>query len=143
MTDETSDTDLNSRLKKIKYYRGAFLSDQIPDSKGNQNYYVVNMDSGKGHGTHWLGLLEFPDRIIYFDPYGFLPNQNVLKWIKSRNKPYFYNKTDVQGMNSTACGKIVKFFIQNVANGNNPNKIISHLAGEGFRAVDKEVERKF
>ena len=143
MSDETSDIDLNTHLKGVKNYRGAYLSDKIPNSPGDTNFYVVNMDSGKVSGTHWLSILEFPDKIYYFDPFGFPPNRNVLKWIKSRNKPYLYNSTDVQPINSTACGKYVKFLIANVAKGNDINSVISHLAKEGFQKSNKEVEQKF
>jgi hypothetical protein len=140
--DGLSNTDIDKSLSKIHGFRGSFACNDLPSAKGCGSY-VINLDKKGGEGTHWCTLFEELDRIVYVDPFGFPPNKAILKWIYSRGKPYYYNTTDIQALNSSKCGKYAIFLIKQHSKGNSIESIIDHLHGEGIRKSELEVKKKY
>ena len=70
--------------------------------KVKKGFYVINLASETAHngGTHWLSLYYSPENSFYFDPFGFISPKDVEK----RIIPYTYSISQIQDINSTACG---------------------------------------
>lgn len=80
---------------------------------------VVNLDSEKGLGTHWVAYFK-NDRIIkYFDSFGNLkPPIELMKYFKhkpSGNTKFIYNYDRYQNYNDINCGHLcLEFLMTNV-----------------------------
>src|ERR1700756_837069 len=122
MSNETSDSNLDSHLANNKSFRGAFSSDNLPFVERNSlQTYIVNLQPSNEGGSHWCTILEYPKQIYYIDPFGEPPPKNVLKWLKKKGKIFSYNTLDVQGLNSSACGKYCKYIISKASLGEKPD----------------------
>jgi hypothetical protein len=103
---ELSDTEINNHLKGYKLYKGCFGCLELSHIAIEKGVYIVNIDRDPhGQGTHWTLVSNLdPNRIIYFDSYGQVPNSNIYDFMTKANKPMFYNTTDYQAIRSQACG---------------------------------------
>jgi len=87
-------------------YKGCFARNKLPDTLFN-GYYVINLDEGSG--THWVCMSVRTDHIIYFDSFGFICPNEVLR-IKG-NREIYYSTHEIQNMNSVACGFYCIYFL--------------------------------
>ena len=80
---------------------GIFMKDELP-KKLKKGFYVVNLASNSDNngGTHWTTLYYSSADSFYFDAFGFIAPMEVDKRLKS----YVYNTSQIQDINSTACG---------------------------------------
>ena len=78
-------------------------------------FYIINLDSSKGKGSHWTVLYFHPLNSCYFDSFGFVPPLEV----EQKIKPYIYNDKDIQDFNSSACGWYCVAFIKFLHDKNN------------------------
>lgn len=81
-------------------------------------FVVINMqDEDDGGGTHWVSCFLKNGDLFYFDSYGIVPPQNVIKWMKEVSNNIYYNTSQIQSLTSTACGFYVLYFIQEIIEG--------------------------
>ena len=80
---------------------GIFMKDELP-KKLKKGFYVVNLASNTDNngGTHWVALYHSSIDSFYFDAFGFIAPMDIDKRLKS----YVYNTSQIQEINSTACG---------------------------------------
>ena len=80
---------------------GIFMKDELP-TRLKKGFYVVNLASNSDNngGTHWTTLYYSSADSFYFDAFGFIAPMEVDKRLKS----YVYNTSQIQDINSTACG---------------------------------------
>ena len=71
-------------------------------------FYIINLDTSKGNGSHWTCLYYHPLKSYYFDSFGFIPPVEVEDVII----PYTHNNKDIQDYNSDACGYYCIAFIK-------------------------------
>jgi hypothetical protein len=93
---EMMDILRNQRVK----FNGVYMKNELP-SKLKRGSYIINLQSSfDGNGTHWCAFYYDKPHSYYFDSYGFLAPVEV------HNKiiPYYYNDSEIQNIDSTACG---------------------------------------
>lgn len=98
-------------------FGGCFSRTNLPATL-QAKYYIVNLDSAGGPGTHWC-LLDNrrPNVCFYLDPFGFPPPEEVgVKMVKT-NKSLGYNDVDVQDLGSASCGWWCEYFAEEFATG--------------------------
>jgi hypothetical protein len=106
-------------------FGGCFSRDNLPlhlDSK----YYIVNLDSQSGPGTHWC-LLDNrrPHECIYCDSFGFPPPQEVAEKMQATGKHNLvYNDVDVQALGSEACGWWAEYFADKLGEGHDFRQVV-------------------
>ena len=66
---------------KIKHYRGNYMRDTLPNKIKQNECGVVNLDSIKGPGTHYVCYYKNKSTHIYFDSFGLPPPQELIKYI--------------------------------------------------------------
>ena len=99
----------NILLDKLGYatfgndYLGTNTSDNFPKYIKNNQCFILNTDSSKKPGTHWVGFYKINDKLYYYD--SFRRSKKELSKFWKNKRMYNANKTDRdQSYNETDCG---------------------------------------
>ena len=100
-----SNFDLIDWIKKlkIKHFRGVYSRDGLP-SKIGKECGIINLDDIQGPRTHWICYANINNVVEYFDPFGLIMPNEVLKYFKTANKPIVYSIGEIQNRNTVLCG---------------------------------------
>lgn len=95
----------------IPHFRGVFMRDRLPQCVRKVECGVVNLDSYRGSGTHWVAYYKSKNKSEYFDSFGNLqPPKEILDYLGSNVK---YNYKRQQKFKSFNCGHLcLKFLLQ-------------------------------
>ena len=91
----------------IKYFRGVFSRDDLPDRINEPEVGIINLDSKIGPGTHWVCYRndeEGGDLCEYFDPFGLIMPTEVLKYLQTSGEKIIYSTDEIQERDSVLCG---------------------------------------
>ena len=88
-------------------FRGVFAKDKLPCFK--YGAYVVNTDTSKDGGSHWVAIFATHDRFEYFDSYGGEPLPELKQWGKGRK--WAYNPIPLQSPFSAVCGQYCIYYL--------------------------------
>lgn len=96
---------------KIPYFRGVFMRDKLPRKARTIECGIVNLDSSKHDGTHWVAYAKLNEYCEYFDSFGDLkPPLELIKYFG--NRKIFYNYSKYQNFGTTNCGHLcIKYLI--------------------------------
>lgn len=77
--------ELEEKVKelKIKNFRGVFMRDTLPNKINVNEVGIVNLDSIKNSGTHWVCYCKNKDKRYYFDSFGLDPPIELQKYLGS------------------------------------------------------------
>ena len=100
------DIEKIAKIMRIPLAGIVMRNEKYPSAK--MKLLVINLDDITGPGTHWVGLIEFPERFIYFDSFGFDAPQEVSNFINS--KPLYYNNDVMQSIRTKNCGWFVLYW---------------------------------
>lgn len=92
---------------RSKYFKGVFSANSIDPLLKNQNCFsiICNLDNLGNKGTHFISIICFPRFVIYIDPLGFPCTVETINiFLKTLNKPIYFNLTQIQSINSKFCG---------------------------------------
>ena len=97
---------IESSLKKLSHFRGVFSRDNLPSKIKTNESGVVNLDSIKGPGTHWVCYYNNDDLkyVYYFDSYGLPPPEEAKKYFHTSGKQILYNTGEIQSLGTNLCG---------------------------------------
>lgn len=91
-------------------FRGVFMRDSLPTKPWKNEQMVVNLDSNKGDGTHWVCFSKKGNTVKYFDSFGNLqPPMEIGNYLKGAN--IYYNREQLQKWNSWNCGHLCLKFL--------------------------------
>jgi len=101
---------------KIPHFRGVYMRDSLPIG-GPRRYEaaIINLDSIKGVGTHWVAYRKNNYNVTYYDSFGDLPPPSELvHYLRSgreasRNIYYTYDRQ--QDFGSVWCGHLCLKFL--------------------------------
>ena len=101
-------------ILKIPYFRGVYMRDSLPLKINENETGVVNLDSIRGSGTHWVAYLKCGFDVEYFDSFGNLrPPIELKRYFNSG--PYTtnvtYNFLPKQKENTVNCGHLCLDFL--------------------------------
>lgn len=84
------------------------MRDQLPDKPFKKECGVINLDSSKNPGTHWVAYAKCSNYVEYFDSYGNLkPPEELVTYVGSN---IFYNYCNEQKTQPYICGHLcIKF----------------------------------
>ena len=97
--------EIDKIMTKYDNYRGTFSKDILPKTMKKNEATVVNLqDYFTGDGTHWVCIYndKKSDKVEYFDSFGLVPPNEVIKYMETTNKNIIYNDSQTQNMNSIA-----------------------------------------
>lgn len=96
---------------QIAHFRGVFSRDNLPKKPNNIECAVINLDTLRGRGTHWVSFFKNKNTVIYFDSFGDLPPPIELQtYLKGYN--ILYNYINYQNFNTFNCGHLCLEFLQ-------------------------------
>lgn len=101
--------------KNIKDFRGVFMRDNLPKKIKSKECGIVNLDSAKNIGSHWVAYIKKGNYAEYFDSFGNLrPPKELIKYLNTENIVYNYSR--FQKFNSVNCGHLCIQFLLNSEN---------------------------
>ena len=126
-----TDTDILEILHSYNIkINGIYQKDKLPN-KLLDGIIIVNLQSSvDGSGSHWSALFHSKECDLYYDAFGFISPEAIEDKI---NKSYYYNKRDIQNINSSSCGFYCIAFAKYIHNKKNKleafDKFISLFSG--------------
>lgn len=102
-------------LLGVKNFRGVYMRDALPTSPRKNETAIVNLDSARNAGTHWVCYRKTGAKVDYFDSYGNLrPPAELVGYLKrAADGPIAirYNYERKQGFDSVVCGHLCLEFL--------------------------------
>jgi hypothetical protein len=118
--------DIATKEINIKNFRGVFCSNTLPKQL-IQGSFIINMetdmdDKGKiNPGSHWIALyIDHHNQAVYFDSFGFEPNEYVKKYARKTGKKIAYSQKEIQDIKSECCGYYCLAFCKYMSSFNDP-----------------------
>lgn len=115
LTELLSNNDLEYYCKKLKIKLNAVLSkDLYRNLKPKEGAYIINLQSSSdGNGTHWTALYIFKSICMYYDPFGIIMPNSIIKFCQKYNSKIkiIYNIDQIQHIKSIYCGWYCLYFL--------------------------------
>ena len=120
---------------KIPNFRGVFMRDTLPHSPHENECGIVNFNTSKQTGSHWVCYFKKGNERIYFDSYGqvcLFEIQIYLKKPSEIDKQVIQRNTDiVQKPNTNICGHLCLYVLKSLNNGMTFRDVLNRLTMEG------------
>lgn len=88
------------------------MRDNLPKHPKSVECGIVNLDSSKNNGTHWVAYVKNKNYCEYFNSYGDLqPPLELKKYLCNHN--IFYNYSRYQKFNTVNCGHLCLKYLRN------------------------------
>lgn len=141
---ELSSIEIEAANKNDFSFGGCFSRDDLPKPLGTK-YYIVNLDSKGGSGTHWV-LVDNrrTNECIYFDSYGMPPPEEILARMTNTGKKLVYNDADLQELGSEQCGWWCEYVAEELGKGRSFREVVSFVQNQPNpdRYLEKVFNRK-
>lgn len=86
----------------LKKFRGVFMRDTLPEIRQKEEVGIVNLDTSKNIGTHWVCYKTDKNQLYYFDSFGLDPPSEIIKYLKSNTSNEIIISTfQIQKFNTT------------------------------------------
>ena len=117
----------------IKNLRGVFMRDNLPLVPQENECGIVNFNTTKQSGSHWVCYFKKGDERIYFDSYGQITLYEIQKYLKRPGeKEVIQRNTDViQPVGTSICGHLCLYVLKSLCEGLSFQDVLEHLIKEG------------
>jgi hypothetical protein len=112
----------NEKCKRI--FHGVYAADTLPKTFSKPAAFIVNTDKQDSPGQHWVAMyIDNIGNCEYFDSYGIPPYiPDHINFIRKHGKrSVVYNKSSLQGLDSSVCGHYACMYVLGKANNINVN----------------------
>ena len=115
----TSDSELSSYLTdifRIPQSHFHIVSRQslakLPLLK-HKHFVIINLDTERGAGTHWVTLIRLKNRLLYYDSFAIPCGLDVYRYAsRHKNCSLSYSDSSDQAKRSRQCGiYVIKFIV--------------------------------
>jgi hypothetical protein len=123
-------------------FEGVFPCDRLPVRVKYPSILVANTDPEAEKGEHWVAFCFDPQgNAEYFDSFGLPPSNCDLHDFYDRNGvTHNYNKTQLQGIESDACGHYCIAFLTNRVRGEPMQEIVDRYKGSKPGVNDQAIK---
>lgn len=88
------------------------MRDTLPKRPRRMECAIVNLDSSRNLGTHWVAYVKMNTYCEYFNSYGDLkPPSELIAYLKKFD--VFYNYVSYQKFNTVNCGHLCLKYLRN------------------------------
>ena len=89
----------------IKYFRGIYSRDNLPDKIHKLETGIINLDDSMGGGSHCICYRNVDKQYCeYFDPFGLIMPNEIKNYLKTSGKKLVYSSDEIQERDSVLCG---------------------------------------
>ena len=102
-----SNIDLLHWVKQlgIKYFRGTYSRDNLPNKIHRLEIGIINLDNSIGGGTHWVCYRNVDSQFCeYFDSFGLIIPNEIKNYLHTGGKKNVYSSDEIQKRDSVLCG---------------------------------------
>lgn len=99
-----------ARQLEIPYFRGVFMRDKLPKKVSKKESGIINLDSYRGSGTHWVAYMKINDNVYYYDSFGVYPPQELIDYFGEKCTIYANYEQDQQ-FREVICGHLCLVFL--------------------------------
>lgn len=138
--------DIDKIMKNDKNFRGVFMKDTLPLQINKNESSIINLDTIKGPGTHWVLVYNTqndPYYVYYIDSYGLSPLKEISDYLKSSHKKIRYNTSQIQGLFDTYCGYFACLIALELNKGTSLYDILYKFSQEPIINNSKIIEKYF
>ena len=102
---------------KVPNFRGVFMRDELPKHPKSVECGIMNFNTHRQIGSHWVCYVKNQKTRIYFDSFGQITPMEIQKYMKTKNEfknniPVIQRNTDiVQKSNTCVCGHLCLFVL--------------------------------
>ena len=125
----------------IPNFRGVFMRDDLPHTPHRIESGIVNFNTLKESGSHWVCYHKIGNERIYFDSYGQITLDEVQKYLKNENEmdeQVIQRNTDiVQHPGTNVCGHLCLYVLKKA-----PAKITRPTKPMTKRCKERRGDRK-
>lgn len=115
-----SNIDIEYLCKKFKIKLNSCLSkDNLKYSNIENGGYIINLENSGLGGSHWVGLYIYNNYACYYDSYGAVYPNEIMKFCSRKN--IIYNTNQIQHLSDTHCGWYSIAFLYFLQSNNNLN----------------------
>ena len=96
----------------IKYFRGIYSRDNLPDKIHKWETGIINLDDSTGVRSHWICYRNVDKQYCeYFDPFGLIMPNEIKHYPKKSSKKMVYSSDEIQERDSVCCAVIGAYII--------------------------------
>ena len=127
---------------KIPNFRGVFMRDTLPTKSKQVECAVVNLNTSKEIGSHWVCYAKMGKLRIYFDSFGQVVPTEIVKYLKSakefkNNVAVIARNTDiVQRVNTHVCGHLCLFVLVSLMREHLSYQQVLNILENGYSQAD-------
>ena len=118
---------------KIPNFKGPYMIDELPETPEYKECGVVNFNTSKELGSHWVAYYKNGNKRIYFDNFGQIISTEIQRYLKTTEEfhsdhPVIQRNTAiVQKPNTEICGHLCLYVWDNLSKGKDFQEIINSL----------------
>ena len=111
----------------IKYFRSIYSRDRLPDGIRKKECGIINLDSIKGSGTHWVCYRNIDKQMVeYFDPFGLIMPHEIHHYLVTSGKKVIYSQDEIQNRDTVLCGYWCLYYLIERQKGKSILEVIHH-----------------
>jgi hypothetical protein len=103
------------------------MRDTLPSSINATECGIVNLDSSKNSGTHWVAYWNGPRISIYFDSFGLPPPKEVASYLQPTR---LQQTSQLQELSQVICGHLCVVVLQRMYRGDRFKNIVIDLEND-------------
>ena len=100
------------------------MRDTLPKKIRPKECGIINLDSIKGPGTHYLCYYKDNDKRYVFDSFGLPPPEELIKYL---GKPLHYSSSEIQEKDQVICGHYCLYVLKSLSEGHSFQRIHNSL----------------
>ena len=138
-----SNIDLLQWVKQlgIKYFRGIYSRDNLPDKIHKLETGIINLDDSMGGGSHWICYRNVDKQYCeYFDPFGLIMPNEIKNYLKTSGKKMVYSSDEIQERDSVLCGYWCLYYLLERQNG---RPLLDVIHNPKFNFTDQMINHQF
>ena len=94
----------------IKYFRGIYSRDNLPDKIHKLETGIINLDDSMGGGSHWICYRNVDKQFCeYFDPFGLIMRNEIKNSLTSSGKKWCTHQMKYK--KETVCCAVIGVYI--------------------------------
>jgi len=100
----STNVELEEKARALKFtnFREVLMRHELTFRPKQNECGILNLDTSKNEGTHWVCWYKNGKDKIYLDSFGVQPPLELIKYLSS---PILYNTYQIQQYNDSNCGE--------------------------------------